>query len=276
MTKRLLGRTFASTSVLLVLASASGVAALSLVSVEQEIAIGQQAQQEIRNTVPELRDEAVTRYIDDIGRRLVAHAPGAKYPYSFSVANYKELNAFALPGGPVWVHRGAMAAARTEAQLAGVMAHEVAHIAERHAAAQITKQTVAGALLDLLGGALDNGGRAGTIARIGAGVGAQGLFMKFSRDDERDADRVGTTIMRNAGWDPHGLVEFMEILRDQQQRSPGSVEVFLSSHPSPASRVEELRVLAGASAGGRRDSDAFHAMQRRLSALPAAQAMPRS
>ena len=186
-------------------------------------------------------DGQLDRYIDSVGARLAANAPGPKYPYSFGVVNYKELNAFALPGGPIYVHRGTIAAARTESQLAGVMAHEVAHIAQRHAAKQISKGIVANGLLGLLGAVLDDGGKGEAAARIGASVLAQSVFMKFSRDDEREADRVGAQIMERAGWDPHGLAEFMQVLQQQQQRSPSSVETFFSSHPSPAGRVRDLQ-----------------------------------
>ena len=128
----------AGVSLLFVLATASGVgAAFTLVSVQQEVELGQQAQAEINKQMPVLGDAQLDRYIDSIGERLAANATGPKYPYSFGVVNYKELNAFALPGGPIYVHRGTIAAARTEAQLAGVMAHEVAHVAQRHAAKQI-------------------------------------------------------------------------------------------------------------------------------------------
>lgn len=261
-------------STLFVVASASGVAALQLVSVEQEIEIGREAQQEIQRQVPQLRDAALERYVDGIGARLVQHAPGNQYPYSFTIADYKEINAFALPGGPVWIHRGAMAAAQTEAQLAGVLAHEVAHIAERHTADQLTKQTVASGLLGLLGSVLNNGGRGEAAARIGANLFAQGLFLKFSRDDEREADRVGMEIMERAGWDPHGMIEFLAILRDQEKTRPGNVAVFLSSHPAPGSRVRELEAVIGPGSG-RQSSEEFDSMHARLQRLPPAKSMPR-
>jgi predicted Zn-dependent protease len=224
--------------------------------------------------MPVLRDGQLDRYIDSVGQRLAANAPGPKYPYSFDVVNYRELNAFALPGGPIWVHRGTIAAARTEAQLAGVMAHEVAHIAERHAAKQISKGIVANGLLGLLGAVLDDG-KGEAAARIGASVVAQSVFMKFSRDDEREADRVGLQIMERAGWDPHGLAEFMQVLHDQQQRSPSSVQTFFSSHPSPAGRVRDLQTLVNGKSG-RRNSDEFQAIKSRLNSLPPAQAMPKT
>jgi predicted Zn-dependent protease len=252
---------------------AMALAAVSLVSVQQEIQIGKEAQQEMRRQVPELRSEPINAYIDTIGAALVRHAPGNKYPYSFSIADYKEINAFALPGGPVWIHRGAMSAAQNEAQLAGVLAHEVAHIAQRHTADQLTKQTMANGLLGLLGAVLNNG-RGEAAARLGAGLFAQGLFLKFSRDDEREADRVGMQIMRKAGWDPHGMIQFMQILADQEQSRPSDVQVFLSSHPAPADRARELQSLVG-SGSGRTTSARFQTVQQQLDALPPAKSMPR-
>ena len=263
-------------SLLFVLATVSGAgAAFTLVSVEQEVQLGQQAQAEISKEMPVLRDATLDRYVDSIGERLAANAPGPKYPYSFGVVNYKELNAFALPGGPIYVHRGTIAAARTEAQLAGVMAHEVAHVAQRHAAKQISKGIVANGLLGLLGAVLDDGGRGEQAARIGASVVAQSVFMKFSRDDERDADRVGAEIMERAGWDPHGLAEFMQVLQNEQKRSPGSVETFFSSHPSPAGRVRDLQAMVNGKSG-RRDSEEFQSVKGRLGSLPPPRAMPRT
>jgi beta-barrel assembly-enhancing protease len=261
-------------SLLFVLALGSGAAAFTLVSVQQEVELGQQAQAEINKQMPVLGDAQLDRYIDSIGARLAAQAPGPKYPYSFGVVNYKELNAFALPGGPIYVHRGTIAAARTEAQLAGVMAHEVAHIAQRHAAKQISKGVVANGLLGLLGAVLDDG-KGEAAARIGASVVAQSVFMKFSRDDEREADRVGAEIMDRAGWDPHGMAEFMQILQQEQQRRPSSVETFFSSHPSPAGRVRDLQgMVSGRS--GRRDSEEFQAIKSRLNSLPAPRTMPKT
>lgn len=266
----------AGVSLLFVLATVSGAgAAFTLVSVDQEVQLGQQAQAEVQKQMPVLRDATLDRYIDSIGARLAANANGPKYPYSFGVVNYKELNAFALPGGPIYVHRGTIAAARTEAQLAGVMAHEVAHIAQRHAAKQISKGVVANGLLGLLGAVLNDGSRGEQAARLGASVFAQSVFMKFSRDDESEADRMGAAIMERAGWDPHGMSEFMQILQNEQQRSPSSVETFFSSHPSPAGRVRALQTLVNGKSG-RRDSQEFQSIKGRLNSLPAARTMPKT
>jgi len=254
---------------------ATPVVALSLISVQQEVEIGRQAQQQIRKEVPALRDAAVTNYVASVGRKLAARAKGPKYPYSFSVANYREINAFALPGGPVWVHRGAIQAAATESQLAGVLAHEIAHISQRHAADKITKSLVANGLLGLLGAILGNDAGGARAAQAGARILAGGYMLKFSRDDEREADSVGVEMMRRAGWDPRGMIEFMETIRRAQGNDPSGVQVFLSSHPAPAERASRLRTAIRGKTGGRRDSAEFQRIRSRLKGLPAAPAMPR-
>jgi beta-barrel assembly-enhancing protease len=250
------------------------VAAITLISVADEIKLGREAQKQVRSSTPQIHGTTAS-YVASLGRQLAAKARGPKYPYSFSVANYRDLNAFALPGGPVWVNRGVLQTARTESQVAGVLAHEIAHVAQRHAARQISKGMIANGLLGLLGAVLGNAGGART-AQTGAQVIAGGYLMKFSRDDEREADRVGVEIVRRAGWDPRGLLEFMELLRAQAGRDPGSVEVFLSTHPSPAERVQQLRrQVSQGKAGGRRDSASFQRVRSTLAKMPAASRMPR-
>jgi len=244
----------------------------SLVSVQQEIEIGQEANAQVRRKIPELRDAQVTAYVRGIGERLVRQAQGPKYPYSFSVADYREINAFALPGGPVWLHRGAIHAATNESQVAGVLAHEVAHIAQRHAADQLTKGIMANLGLGLLGAVLGNGAGAST-AQAAAGLLANGVFMKFSRDDEREADRVGLQLLRRAGWDGRGMVELFEILQREASRNPGSVELFFSSHPSPQDRMARLRESVGR--GGTRDTAQFQSIKSRLQRMAPPKAMPR-
>jgi beta-barrel assembly-enhancing protease len=258
----------------LVLWATTAIGALNLISVKDEVAIGRQAQQQVRQQVPELRDRTVSNYIEGLGRKLAARADGPRYPYSFDVANYRDINAFALPGGPIWIHRGTIDAARSEAQLAGVLAHEIAHIANRHAAEQISKGTVANVGLGILGALLGNG-TGSQIAQLGAGVAAQATMMKFSRDDEREADMKALLYMKRAGYDPRGMVEFLQVLRAQQGRDPGSVQTFFASHPAPRERVRRLEQEATRLAGGRRDSQAFQQVQSRLDRLAPASARRR-
>jgi len=247
-------------------------AQFTLVSMEEEIAIGKQVNAEVRKEMPPLADTQVNAYVRSIGEQLVRHAGGPKYPYSFGVIDYREINAFALPGGPIWVHRGVLMSATNESQVAGVLAHEVAHIAQRHAAQQLTKATLTNWGIGLLGAFLGNSTGAST-AQAAAGMLANGVFLKFSRDDEREADRVGLLILRKAGWDPRGMTELFEILRKEAARDPGSVEIFLSSHPAPQERITLLQRSIGRNPGGRRDSQQFRNIKARLARLPAPKPM---
>lgn len=246
--------------------------ALSLLSVNDEIALGREAQRQVRSKVSEVSDPATVRYVRTLGRALAAHAPGPRYPYSFSIVDAREINAFALPGGPVWIHRGAIQASGSEAQLAGVLAHEIAHIASRHAASRIGTRLVANGLLGLLGAMLGNHGGA-RAAQAGAQLMADGYMLRFSRDDEREADTVGVAIMRKAGWDPRGMAAFMDTLRRLDARAAPSVAVFLSSHPAPEERVRRLTAQVRGMRGGRRDSAEFSRIRERLRTMPAARAL---
>jgi len=248
------------------------VGAIQLVSVADEITIGKQAQLKVRKETPQVKDPAAQAYVSRIGRRLAAHAAAEQYPFSFSIANYREVNAFALPGGPVWVNRGAIQAAGSESELAGVLAHEIAHISQRHAAQQLSNAMVTTLGLNLLNALLGNAGGAAA-ANIAARYVASGAFLKFSRDDEQEADRVGVRIMTRAGWDPHGMIELMESIREQEKRDPSSVEIFFSNHPSPKDRLALLAHVVPSRRSGTRDSAEFQAIRAKLRTLPPARSM---
>jgi len=244
-------------------AACDRVRGVSLLSVEQEIAIGREAAAEVRRDLPLVSDGEVADYLAEVGHALVAAAGGPPYPYSFSVVDAGAVNAFALPGGPVLVHRGVLTSATTEAQLASVVAHEIAHISRRHAAAQMTTTVVANLGLGLLGAVLGNDLGAGA-ARMAASFMATGITQKFSRDDERDADSEGLRMLTAAGWEARGMTDLLDVLRRQADRDPTSVEQFFSSHPAPAERVDRLRAAVAGHRGGRRDSPRFHSMKARL------------
>ena len=255
----------------LVIASLTG---FTIVSVSQEIEIGREENAQVRKEMAQLRDPQVSAYITRIGKRLATAAPGAKYPYSFTVANYREINAFSLPGGPVWINRGVLQAAGNESQVAGVLAHEIAHIAQRHAADQMTKAVLAKWSLSVLGAMLGNAGGAGAAQVAGALV-TDGVFLKFSRDDEREADQVGLQIMKRAGWDPRGMIGLFDVLRREAKRDPSAVELFFSTHPSPEDRIAQLRAATARSRGGVRDTAEFRAVKSRVLKLPPPRPMPR-
>ena len=256
------------------LALAVALAGITLVSVPEEIELGREANAKVRREMAQFRDTSVTAYVTSIGTRLARSARGPKYPYSFTIADYREINAFALPGGPIWINRGVLHAATNESQVAGVLAHEIAHVAQRHAATQVTQGAFANWGLGLLSAMLGNAGGAGA-ARTAAGAMTNTMFLKFSRDDEREADRVGLQILTRAGWDARGLVELFEVLRREQKRDPTLVETFFSTHPSPQERIDDLQADVRRHSGGRRDSADFQRAKKRSLALPPPRKAPR-
>jgi predicted Zn-dependent protease len=234
-------------------ASLAALTAFVLISVDLEKRIGRESQAAAERQMPRVADPVVTTYVRDLGTALARHAGGPDFAYSFHVADARSLNAFALPGGPVWVHRGALAAARSEAEVAGILAHEIAHIAERHAAEQISAQLVTSLGLSLLSALLGNNFGAAT-TEVAAEALASGVVLKFSRDDEREADAAGAAMMTRAGWDARGLVGFLEVLRAAARRDPSSVEVFFSTHPAPDDRIAALKATLKRPSGTPRDT----------------------
>jgi predicted Zn-dependent protease len=206
---------------------------------QQDIELGHQAVAEVNRTMPVMQDSSdISNYVERLGKQLAAHAPGdTKWPFSFHVVNVKEINAFALPGGPVYINVGTIKAADDEGQLAGVIAHEISHIVLRHSTQQASKASLVQVPLAVLGVAVGRSA-AGQLAAAGATLGAQGLLLKYSRDAESEADLLGSQIMYDAGYNPYSMVEFFTKL--EQQGGPG-VPQFLSDHPNPGNRVQNVR-----------------------------------
>jgi hypothetical protein len=205
---------------------------------DREIAEGKKAEAQVYKEMPVLPDSSpVTQYIQQLGAKLVQFAPSSPWRYSFHVVNQADINAFALPGGPVFVNLGTIQAAETEAQLAGVMAHEISHVVMRHATCNITKQQGQApwwALGQLAAGVLIPGA-GGSLAAQGVGAAAGMTFLKMGRDAEKQADLMGTDIAYDAGYDPRGMVQFFEII--QGKYGQGGTQ-FLSDHPNPGNRTE--------------------------------------
>jgi Zn-dependent protease with chaperone function len=211
-------------------------------SADQDVQIGQQSAAEAERQLPILRDSSIEGYVDRVGRRLAANAPGPKFPYTFKVVNASDINAFALPGGPVYVTRGVIDSVRNEGELAGVMAHEISHVALRHGTNQASKAYLAQAGIGLLGGILGGGGSGtGQIIQAVGGMGLNALFLKFSRTAESQADILGTQIMARAGYDPRAMATMFQLLKAQQRREPGKVAQFFSDHPNPENREARVR-----------------------------------
>ena len=218
--------------------------AFNLFTVEQDVEIGRQAAAEAEKQLPLFNDAAVNRYLNRVIQRLAAQAPGADYPYQIKAVNAAEINAFALPGGPMYVNRGLINAARNEAELAGVLAHEMSHVALRHGTNQSSKAYLGQTGLSILGGLLGKKSSTSQIVNAVGGFGLNAAFLKFSRDDETQADATGAEIMARAGYDPVAMADFFAVLREQQGRDPSKLERFFSSHPAPANREARIRQLA--------------------------------
>jgi Zn-dependent protease with chaperone function len=204
---------------------------------QQEITEGQKAAQAVYQQMPVLPDsDPVSRYVQQLGARLVDYAPGYKWPYNFHVVNVEDINAFALPGGSIFVNVGTIQAAETEAQLAGVMAHEISHVAQRHSTCNITKQQTPSLLAGLgqIAAGIALPGAAGAVIQQGIGMTAGLSFLKMSRESEKQADLMGTDILYDAGYDPRALPQFFEVI--QGKYGEGGSQ-FLSDHPNPGNRV---------------------------------------
>lgn len=240
----------------------------------EDVQLGRQAARQAEEQLPILRDDDVTSYTDRIGDRLVSRIPAEfehpEFRYSFKVVNVREINAFALPGGPLYVNRGMIEAAKTEGEIASVIAHEVSHVALRHGTAQASKATkyqigeLAGAVLGAI-----IGGAAGKIVSAGTSFGLGTAFMRFSREYERQADLLGAQIMARAGYDPRDMATMFRTI--ERQSGSGGPE-FLSDHPNPSNRYEyitkEAQMLEVRNPI--RDSSAFQNVQARLRRMPRA------
>jgi hypothetical protein len=203
--------------------------------------------------------------------KLVAALPtrGVQYPWEFHCVNSKEINAFALPGGFVFVNRGAIEVSDNEAQLAAVMAHELSHVAMRHGTAQASKAQVMQGAAGIFGG-IFGGSNGGALLTQGVVLGAGGMLLHYSRSDETQADVLGTQDLYDTGYDPRALAQFFEKLEAETKgKNPPQ---FLSDHPNPGNRVErvdeEIDKLGGVPANAKRDSAEFEAIKREVLALP--------
>ena len=250
---------------------------------QQDADLGLKAAEEIREKYPIITDERIAAYLTKLGDRLVAVAPpelnNPLFQYSFTAVNLKEINAFALPGGPMFVHRGMFDAAASEAEVVGVMAHELSHVLLRHGTANLSQAQnpwlQLGQLAGVLGGA-GVGGTAGSAIAPGSQWGFGAVLLRYSREFERQADLMGAQIMARAGYDPRALARMFETIEKQAKSSGGSGPEWLSSHPNPGNRTqyitkeaESLPIAAPA------DQSGFATIKAVFASLPPAQSTPR-
>jgi beta-barrel assembly-enhancing protease len=238
----------------------------------QDVELGQQAAAEARKQLPLLNDGKVDDYVEDVGRRLVSAIPPEyrhpEFRFTFEVINQKEINAFALPGGPMFLNRGMIEASANEAEMAGVMAHEISHVALRHGTAQATKgeKFQIGAVAGQILGAIV-GGTAGSVIAQGSQFGLGAYFLKYGREYERQADLLGAQIMARAGYDPRNMANMFKTI--EKESGGGGGPEWLSSHPNPGNRFEAInREAATLQVQGTAPSNAeFQQVRARLSGM---------
>jgi predicted Zn-dependent protease len=212
----------------------------NLFSPDQDMKMGQEYAQQIETQVQVINDPTLYAYVNRIGQRLVNAIEGQKFPFTFKVVNDPSINAFALPGGPMYVHTGLIAAADNEAQIAGVLGHEMGHVMLRHGTNQASKANLIQIPAMIAGGLFDKGGLVGGLAQAGIGLGANSVLMKFSRSAESDADLFGARLVHKAGYNPVELARFFEKL--ESETGKGSVMTqFFSDHPNPGNRVQAIQ-----------------------------------
>ena len=239
-----------------------------------DVKLGQEAAAQAEQQLPIMRDDAVTSYVEGIGRRLVEAIPSnlqhPEFRYTFKVVNVREINAFALPGGPMFVNRGMIEAAHTEGEVAGVMAHELSHVVLRHGTAQAGKQTpyaigtIAGAVLGAI-----IGGNLGSVISEGTRFGLGTAFLRFPASSSGRPTSKGAQIMARAGYDPRDMANMFKTI--QKQGGPGGPQ-WLSDHPDPGNRIKYITDEAAKLRieNPIRDTRAFEQVKAHLKSLPAA------
>jgi beta-barrel assembly-enhancing protease len=245
----------------------------NLFSPQQDIELGRQSAGEAEKQLKMLSDRRVDDYLTKLGNKLGGRAPENKgYPFQFKAVNESSINAFALPGGFLYVNRGTVEQADNEAQLAGVIGHEIGHVVLRHGTNQVSKAYLAQAPLAFLGG-LGGNSIGSVLAQLGVGFGLNSLLLKYSRADERQADLVGTQIMYDCNYDPAQLARFFQKLDNQKRGSD-----FFSDHPNPGDRITlingEVSRLGAHPGQYASDSSEFQQIKSYLKSLPPAPKTP--
>lgn len=241
---------------LLVVGGCATFGGANYVSLEEEWQLGRELETELARQLDLVNDPTLQRYVDDLGQRMIQQTNMRNLPWRFHVVRDPEINAFNVPGGLVYVNTGLLARAGGAAEFAGALAHEIGHGLERHGTQRLSQRQEAALVASIL-----LGEDPGAVAQIATQVAAAGAFASFSREDEREADRIGVDLMAETGYDPEGLALLLERLL----REGGAGGGFFSSHPNPEERVLNVRELARSvdRAGLRLDTNAFQAARAR-------------
>jgi len=212
-------------------------------SEEDEMKLAEQIHEELQKQARLVQDPSINEYVNSVGQRLARNSGRPNIPYHFYVVDDKSINAFATLGGRVYVHRGLLAATRSEAQLASVLGHEIGHIVGRHGLENVKKSQKYGLLAGLatIGGAILGGQAGANLGGLAGNMVAGGFLMKHSRDAEREADYLGLYNLKNAGYNTGGMVEMFQTLQEVSNSSPNALGGILASHPPPAERAANTR-----------------------------------
>jgi beta-barrel assembly-enhancing protease len=221
--------------------SRDNIQGFNLVPVEDEKQLGAKFATEVEKQRQIITDPAVQGYITRLGNRLLTGARSRDFDYTFKVVKDNSVNAFAVPGGRIYVHSGLIKAAATEAELAGVLAHEISHAVARHGTQQLTQQYGYALVMQLLLGENPR-----MITQLASNLFGQGAFMAYSRSMENQADYLGVETMYRAGYDPRGMVSFLRKLDSLHKGSPDRVAQFFSSHPMTAERISNVQAAVAA------------------------------
>jgi beta-barrel assembly-enhancing protease len=216
---------------------------LNIYSLEKEMALGKQLAEEVRRQAKVVEDPLISEYINRIGQNLVRNSD-ARVPFTFQVIEGNSPNAFALPGGYVFVYTALIKIADEEDELAAAMAHEIAHVAARHMTKQATKSQIAG-IAGIPVGVILGGGIGGAVARQGINAGLPAAFLTFTRKDESEADYLGVQYLYAAGYDPNGAISIFEKLESLERKQPGAVARIFSTHPMDATRIQKTEQEIG-------------------------------
>lgn len=241
------------------------------ISTQQEVALGADYANQINRQLPLVQDAELTRYINVLGDSLARIADRRNLDWHFFIVDSKDVNAFAVPGGYIYLNRGLIARAQNLSQVAGVLGHEIGHVTQRHSVQQ--QQKAQGANVGITAVCVLTNVCSNPAGEAVIGLGANAVFARFSREDEDEADAVAVSYMIQAGIDPTGIPEMFQILLNERTSEPGAVDAWFSTHPLEESRIVKARqriasydpaVLRGLTT----DSPNFQAFKRRLAALP--------
>jgi predicted Zn-dependent protease len=248
-------------------AGCAAVGQLNIVSDQQELEMGAQFASELDKELRFIDDPEIVRYIDGLGQSLVRVSKRSDIPYRFRVVDTEDVNAFAVPGGYLYVNRGLIEAAESECELAGVLGHEIGHVVGRHSARQITQQHGLSAITGML-----LGQNPSMVAQVTAQIVGTGAVLRYSRAMESEADTFGVQELYDAGIDPSGLATFFDKLEAMRGGAGGGrLEKFFSTHPDPGARAATVRQQAAALPAKpslRKDSPAFQSIKAKVKKLP--------